>query len=100
MDPELNRDVESSKKPTHLLVHGVMPGVELPQCNEFCSLQLDGRHVHRHRRVVAYGTCTMPIWLTITCPQTLIVTRVNVLESGRTAQIQAYKTCISLEKDD
>ena len=30
---------------------------------------------------VAYGTCTMPIWLTTTCPQTLIVTLGGVLES-------------------
>ena len=31
---------------------------------------------------VAYGTCTMPIWLTTTCPKTLIVTLGDVLESG------------------
>ena len=31
---------------------------------------------------VAYGTCTMPIWLTTTCPKTLIVTLEDVLESG------------------
>ena len=31
---------------------------------------------------VAYGTCTMPIWLTTTCPKTLIVTLWDVLESG------------------
>ena len=31
---------------------------------------------------VAYGTCTMPIWLTTTCPETLIVTLWDVLESG------------------
>ena len=31
---------------------------------------------------VAYGTCTMPIWLTTTRPKTLIVTLRDVLESG------------------
>ena len=31
---------------------------------------------------MAYGTCTMPIWLSTTCPQTLIVTLGDVLESG------------------
>ena len=31
---------------------------------------------------VAYGTCTTPIWLTTTCPKTLIVTLGDVLESG------------------
>ena len=31
---------------------------------------------------VAYGTCTMPIWRTTTCPKTLIVTLGDVLESG------------------
>merc|ERR1712185_696622 len=31
---------------------------------------------------VAYGTCTMSIWLTTTCPKTLIVTLGDVLESG------------------
>ena len=31
---------------------------------------------------VAYGTCTMPIWLTTTCPKTLLVTLGEVLESG------------------
>ena len=38
---------------------------------------------------VAYGTCTMPIWITTTCPNTLIVTLGDVLESGnaKTASI-------------
>ena len=31
---------------------------------------------------VAYGTCTMPIWLTTTCPKTLIVTLGDELESA------------------
>ena len=31
---------------------------------------------------MAYGTRTMPIWLTTTCPETLIVTLWDVLESG------------------
>ena len=31
---------------------------------------------------VAYGTCTMTIWLTTTCLKTLIVTLGDVLESG------------------
>ena len=31
---------------------------------------------------VAYGACTMPVWLTTTCPKTLIVTLWDVLESG------------------
>ena len=31
---------------------------------------------------VAYGTCTMPIWLTTPCPKILIVTLWDVLESG------------------
>ena len=31
---------------------------------------------------VTYGTCTMPIWLTTTCPKTMIVTLWDVLESG------------------
>ena len=54
------------------------------------------RHVHRnvYRPVytdirartyltvtVAYGTCTMHAWLATTCPQTLIVTLGDVLES-------------------
>ena len=30
----------------------------------------------------AYSTCTMPIWLTAMCPQTLIVTLGDVLKSG------------------
>ena len=32
---------------------------------------------------VAYGTCTMTIWLTTTCPKTLIVTLWDVFESGK-----------------
>ena len=31
------------------------------------------------RVTVAYGTCTMPIWLSTTCPKTLIVTLGDVL---------------------
>ena len=30
----------------------------------------------------AYGPCSMQVWLTTTCPKTLIVTLGNVLESG------------------
>ena len=41
---------------------------------------------------VAYGTCTMPIWLTTTCPQTLIVTPGDVLESGN-AKNRVNLTC-------
>ena len=32
--------------------------------------------------IVAYGTCTMHVWLATTGPKTLIVTLGNVLESG------------------
>ena len=31
---------------------------------------------------VAYGTCTIPIWLTTTRPKTLVLTLRDVLESG------------------
>ena len=41
---------------------------------------------------VAYGTCTMPIWLTTTCPETLIVTLWDVLESGN-AKNRVDLTC-------
>ena len=41
---------------------------------------------------VAYGTCTMPIWLTTTCPKTLIVTLGGVLESGN-AKNRVNLTC-------
>ena len=41
---------------------------------------------------VAYGTCTMPIWLTTTCPETLIVTLWGVLKSGN-AKIRVNLTC-------
>ena len=41
---------------------------------------------------VAYGTCTMPIWLTTTCPKTLIVTLWDVLESGN-AKNRVNLTC-------
>ena len=41
---------------------------------------------------VAYGTCTMPIWLTTTCPKTLIVTLRDVLESGN-AKNRVNLTC-------
>ena len=41
---------------------------------------------------VAYGTCTMPIWLTTTCPETLIVTLWDVLESGN-AKNRVNLTC-------
>ena len=41
---------------------------------------------------VAYGTCTMPIWLTTTCPKTLIVTLGDVLESGN-AKNRVNLTC-------
>ena len=41
---------------------------------------------------VAYGTCTMPIWLTTTCPKTLIVTLGEVLESGN-AKDRINLTC-------
>ena len=41
---------------------------------------------------VAYGTCTMPIWLTTTCPKTLIVTLGGVLESGN-AKNRINLTC-------
>ena len=41
---------------------------------------------------VAYGTCTMPIWLTTTCPKTLIVTLWDVLESGN-AKNRINLTC-------
>ena len=34
------------------------------------------------RVTVAYGTCTMPIWLTTACPKTPIMTLGDVLESG------------------
>ena len=34
------------------------------------------------RVTVTYGTCAMPIWITITCPKTLIVTLGDVLESS------------------
>ena len=37
---------------------------------------------------VAYGTCTMPIWLTTTCPKTLIVTLGDVLESGNAKKLR------------
>ena len=41
---------------------------------------------------VAYGTCTMPIWLTTTCPETPIVTLWDVLESGN-AKNRVNLTC-------
>jgi hypothetical protein len=41
---------------------------------------------------VAYDTCTMPIWLTTTCPETLIVTLGEVLESGN-AKNHVNLTC-------
>ena len=41
---------------------------------------------------VAYGTCTMPIWLTAMCPKTLIVTLGDVLESGN-AKNRINLTC-------
>ena len=41
---------------------------------------------------VAYGTCTMPIWLTTTCPKTLILTLRDVLESGN-AKNRVNLTC-------
>ena len=41
---------------------------------------------------VAYGTSTMPIWLTTTCPKTLIVTLGDVLESGN-ARNRVDLTC-------
>ena len=41
---------------------------------------------------VAYGTCTMSIWLTTTCPKTLIVTLWDVLESGN-AKNRVNLTC-------
>ena len=41
---------------------------------------------------VAYGTCTTPIWLTATCPKTLIVTLGDVLESGN-AKNRVNLTC-------
>ena len=40
----------------------------------------------------AYGTCTMPIWLTTTCPETPIVTLWDVLESGN-AKNRVNLTC-------
>ena len=39
---------------------------------------------------VAYGTCTMHVWLATTCPQTLIMTLGDVLESGNA------KNCVNL----
>ena len=57
------------------------------------------RHAYEHVRTrkyltvaVAYGTCTMPIWLTTTCPKTLIVTLWDVLESGN-AKNRVNLTC-------
>ena len=41
---------------------------------------------------VAYGTCTMPIWLTTAGPKTLIVTLWDVLESGN-AKNRVNLTC-------
>ena len=41
---------------------------------------------------VAYGTCTMPIWLTTTCPETLIVTLWDVLASDN-AKNRVNLTC-------
>ena len=41
---------------------------------------------------VAYGTCTMPIWLTTTCPKTLIVTLGELLESSN-AKNRINLTC-------
>ena len=41
---------------------------------------------------VAYGTCTVPIWLTTTCLKTLIVTLWDVLESGN-AKTRVNLTC-------
>ena len=41
---------------------------------------------------VKYGTCTMPIWLTTTCPKTLIATLGDVLESGN-AKNRINLTC-------
>ena len=39
---------------------------------------------------VLYGTCTMPIWLTATCPKILVVTLADVFESDNA------KHCINL----
>ena len=41
---------------------------------------------------VAYGTCTMPVWLTTTRPKTLIVTLRDVLESSN-AKNRVNLTC-------
>ena len=40
---------------------------------------------------VAYGTCTMHVWLATTCPQTLIVTLGDVLEPGIQSCVHAYQ---------
>ena len=51
-DPEIDTEHEFSKKPTHVMVHGVLPGAALPQCKNNCSMHLSGKHAHRHRKAV------------------------------------------------
>ena len=52
VDPDIDTEHEFSKKPTHIMVHGVLPGAALPQCNNDCALRLSGRHAHRHKKAV------------------------------------------------
>ena len=51
----------------HISYHNVGNGFAMLRARKYLTV------------AVAYGTCTMPIWLTTTCPKTLIVTLWDVL---------------------
>ena len=94
-------DIFPRKRSTWLLFN-VYKKVPTKKCAGTCGCTVKGTRHHQKLRArtyltvtVAYGTCTMPIWLTAMCPQTLIVCGgcVGIRQCEKPRQSSLFRLC-------